>query len=240
MASVGFTTANFYRSPISFDESIKLCHSLGAKAIELSFPTLEELFDYKLSAEKIGNIKKFESVSIHAPSDKVRYDVDIITQKIIETLSFFCDKLPIKWIVLHPSSIDNFEILDKSGLPFLLENMDKTKSCGVSPQQFRELKDKYNFGFVFDAQHAYEHDPSMKIAKELIDVMWNRLKHMHISGYNELEIHAPVHCAINKESITEILKLGLNVPKILEWAPSNDIKNSIIKELMYVMNYEAK
>ena len=39
---------------------------------------------------------------------------------------------------------------------------------------------------------------------------------MHISGHNETEIHMPTHLATNREAITEILKMKLNVPKILE------------------------
>ena len=53
MAKIGFTTGSLYRSNISFDERIKLYHSLGADAIELSFVTPKDLLDYHLSEQAI-------------------------------------------------------------------------------------------------------------------------------------------------------------------------------------------
>jgi hypothetical protein len=238
MANIGFTTGSLYKSKIPFEQRIELYGSLGAEAIELSFATPDLLFDNRLSEQAIKDIKNFKSLSIHAPWRKVRYDANSETHKIIEKLRFLCDKLSVEGLVLHPDTIDNFEILNQSGLPFLLENMDGRKSYGTHPKQFRELKEKYNFGFVLDVQHAYEHDKSMELAKEFIQIMGDRLKHMHISGYSESEIHVPVYCAINKEAITEILKLGLNVPKILEGILLDDIQNSITKELAYIKKFE--
>lgn len=238
MANIGFTTGSLYRSEIPFDEVIKLYYSLGADAIELSFATPNQLFDYQLSEQSAEDIKKFTSISIHAPWKEVRYDDNPNTNRIIEKLRLLCNKFPVRGIVLHPNIIDNFEMLDQSGLPFLLENMDRRKSYGIHPEQFRELKKKYNFGFVLDVEHAYEHDPSMQLAREFIDVMGDRLKHMHISGCNESEIHTSTYCAVNKEAVTEILKLGLSVPKILEGVLLEEAQDSIKKELAYVRSFE--
>ncbi len=238
MTNIGFTTGSLYRSDVPFDERIRLYHSLGADAIELSFATLTQLFDYDLSNQSKQDIKKFASVSIHAPWKEVRYNLDTKTQKIINKLRELCNQLPIEGLVLHPDTIDDFEILDQSGLPFLLENMDQRKSYGTHPEQFRELKRKYNFGFVLDVEHAYEHDSSMKLAREFVEVMGDRLKHMHVSGYGESEIHVPTYCAINKKEITEILKMGLSVPIVLEGILLEDIPNSITTELEYIRSFE--
>lgn len=238
MTNIGFTTGSLYGSGIQFNDRIKLYHSLGADAIELSFATPTQLFEYDLSEQSKQDIKKFASVSIHAPWKEVRYDSDPETQTIINKLRTLCEQLPIKGLVLHPDTIDNFEVLDQSGLPFLLENMDRRKSYGTHPDQFRELKRKYNFGFVLDVEHAYEHDSNMKLAKEFIEVMGDRLKHMHVSGCSKSEIHVPTYCAINKKDITEILKLGLTVPIILEGILLEDIPNSITKELEYIRSFE--
>ena len=238
MANIGFTTGSLYRSEIPFDERIKLYHSLGADAIELSFATPNQLFGYTISEEAKNNIEKFASISIHAPWKEVRYDSGSETQAIINKLRTLCDQLPIEGLVLHPDTIDDFEVLDQSGLPFLLENMDRRKPYGTHPKQFEELKRKYNFGFVLDVEHAYEHDSSMKLAREFIEVMGDRLKHMHVSGYNESEIHVPTYCAVNKQEITEILKIGLSVPIVLEGILLEDIPSSIKRELEYVRSLE--
>ncbi len=238
MANIGFTTGSLYRSEIPFDERIKLYHSLGADAIELSFATPKQLFEYNISEEAKSNIEKFASVSIHAPWKEVRYDSGAETQAIINKLRALYNQLSIEGLVLHPNTIDDFEVLNQSGLPFLLENMDRRKSYGTHPEQFRELKRKYNLGFVLDVEHAYEHDPSMKLAREFIEVMGDKLKHMHVSGYNESEIHVPTYCAVNKQEITEILKIGLSVPIVLEGILLEDIPNSIKRELEYVRSLE--
>jgi endonuclease IV len=240
MASIGFTTGSLYRSNFSFDEIIKLYDLSGADAIELSFATPSQFFEYELSEQSINNIKKFKSISIHAPWKEVRYSADSVTKNIIEKLKSFCDKFSVEGIVLHPDTIDDFGILVDSGLPFLLENMDKRKTFGTHPDHFRELKRKYNFGFVLDIEHAYEHDSSMQLAKELIDVMGDRLKHMHVSGSSDSEIHVLTYCATNREAITKILELNVSVPKILEGILLTDVDNSIIKELAYVKKYEKK
>jgi hypothetical protein len=238
MANIGFTTGSLYRSDIQFDDRIKLYHSLGADAIELSFATPNELLEYNLSEQAKQDIKKYTSVSIHAPWKEVRYNSGPETQTIIGKLRALFEQLPIEGIVLHPDTIDDFETLDQSGLPFLLENMDKRKSYGIHPEHFQELKSKYNFGFVLDVEHAYEHDPSMKLAKEFVRVMGDRLKHLHVSGSTESEIHVLTYCAPNKEDLTQVLELGLPVPKILEGILLEDIPNSIRKELEYVRSFE--
>ena len=116
--------------------------------------------------------------------------------------------------------------------------MDRRKSYGTHPDQFRVLKRKYNFGFVLDVEHAYEHDSSMKLAREFVEVMGDRLKHMHVSGFRESEIHVPTYFAVNKKEITEVLKMGLSVPKILEGILLEDIPNSIMEELEYIRRFE--
>lgn len=116
--------------------------------------------------------------------------------------------------------------------------MDKRKTFGTHPNQFRDIARKYNFGFVLDVQHAYEHDSSMQLAKEFIDVMGNRLKHMHVSGYSKSEIHVPTYCSVNREAITKILEIGVKVPKILEGILSIDVNETIKNELVYIRNHE--
>lgn len=238
MANIGFTTGCLYWAEIPFDKRIELYHSLGADAIELSFATPKRLLEYNLSEHSKKNIEKYAYVSIHAPWKEVKYDFDSETRNIINKLRELCCLLPVRGLVLHPDTIGHFEALNQSGLPFLLENMDRRKSYGTRPEQFRELKRKYQFEFVLDVEHAYEQDFSMGLAKEFVSVMGDRLKHMHVSGCSESEAHVPAHRAVNKEEIAEVLKMGLNVPVILEGILSEDIPDSIAKELEYVRSFE--
>lgn len=238
MANIGFTTGSLYLSRTSLKKIVKMYKSLGADAIELSFSTPNSLLKRTLDEEIIKDIQKFETISIHAPWKEVRYDSGKNTDSIIKKLKQICDKIPIDGIVLHPDTIDDFKRLEKSGLPFLIENMDKRKEYGINPEQFKLLKREYSFGFVLDLQHAYEHDPTMKTAKKLIKIMGDRLKHMHVSGCTKIERHVPTYLADNKESISKILKMSIDTPKILEGILSGNIKEKIRNELKYAKNYE--
>ncbi|MEK6757488.1 MAG: hypothetical protein AABX88_00015 [Nanoarchaeota archaeon] len=240
MENIGFTTGSLYRSEIPFEKRIELYHSLGANAIELSFGTPTQLFEFQLSEKITKDIKKFKFITIHAPWKEVRYNESSETRQIINKLKTLNNKFSVKGIVLHPDTIDDFDILVRSGLPFLLENMDKRKDFGTLPKHFEELKNKYNFDFVLDLQHAYEHDHSMQLTKNLIELMGKRLKHMHVSGHTKSEIHVPTYLADNKDAITKILKLRVDVPKILEGILLEDINETIKSELEYVKIYERK
>ena len=116
----------------------------------------------------------------------------IKTKQLIKTLNQLCYEINIEAMVLHPDTVENFDILDKSGLPFLIENMDTRKKSGTTIQEFIEFKQKFSFGFVLDLEDAYEHDNSMKIAHNFVEVMGDRLKRMHVSGCSDTKLHVPL------------------------------------------------
>ena len=238
MERIGFTTGSLYRSDVAFDDVIRLYHSLGATAIELSFATPTSLAAFELSPRLIDDTNKYSSISIHAPWKEVRYNSNTDTDAIIEKLKHLNARLPVNGIVLHPDTIDDFSRLERSDLPFLMENMDRRKSFGTHPEHFEKLRKDYNFGFVFDTEHAYEHDPNMDLAIELINVMGKRLKHMHVSGCSNSEIHVPTHISDNREAVIKILELRIEVPKILEGILLENISQTASEELNFVRNYE--
>jgi hypothetical protein len=239
MQPIGFSTGSLYRSGIPFDERVKLYHRLGADAIELSFSTPDWLLKYQLTKDKINNIGKFDFISIHAPWKNEKGDGSIITGKVIEKLRLFCSNLNVSGIVVHPHTVGDFAVLEETGLPFLIENMDGRKKDWISPIQFSEFKKRYSLGFVLDVQHAYEHDPSMELAMDLIGVMGDRLGHMHVSGCTSSEIHFPVFSAENQAAINKILGLKMDVPKILEGILTGNVDETIRHELDYIRVYET-
>lgn len=240
MSRIGFSTGCLYKSNVEFSERIKLYFSLGANAIELSFNSLTELENLRLSKEFINDIKKYNYISIHAPCRDLRYGDNDTTKEVIGKLRSLCEKLSIKNIVLHPDVVDDFSVLGESNLPFAVENMDKRKRFGTKLEDFIKLKEGYNFGFVFDIQHSYEHDPSMSLAKDILFVMGDRLKHIHVSGANKTYTHLPLYAADNKNSIIKILNLKLEVPKILEGILFGNIAKTISEELAFIRSCEKR
>lgn len=240
MSFIGFRTGPWTKSGIPFEKRVAFFHSIGANAIELSFLSPEKFLEFTIPDRIIEEIRKYDYITMHAPAIDMLYKRDPSTYKILEKLQQLCENLPIKGIVLHPNTIDDFSVLEETGLPFLIENMDSKKTFGTHPEHIEKLKQEHDFDFVFDVQHAYENDSSMKLAKEIIDVMGNRLKHMHVSGCTKSSYHAPIYKSDNKQSITGILELGINVPKILEAVFYKDLLQSASKELSFVREYENK
>jgi sugar phosphate isomerase/epimerase len=238
MGAYGFSTGALYKTDIPLDERVERFNKLGANAIELGLVSQEELMGFRLIPSIRRGLKRYDYVSIHGPMIGIRYGNDDKTKEIIARLKERCGELPVKGIVLHPDLVEDFEIFDGCGLPFLIENMDGSHSVGTSPEYFERMKRRYSFGFVLDVQHAYEHDPSMGMAREMIDAMGDRLRHMHVSGCSVGENHIPVHMSENRNAIVKILEMGIRVPKIFEGVFSEDIDRTISRELGFIGKYE--
>lgn len=240
MPKIGFSTGCLHRTKLTMAEKIAFFKSVGANSIEFIFRSLSDLMNGNLSSAAQRVSENFNYVSIHAPWENIRYGADADTDAVIEKLKNLCGLLPIKGIVIHPRKIDGFEKLEKSKLPFLIENSGRGKPVGTLPEYFTRLKLNHSFGFVLDIQHAYEHDSSMRLAEELIEAMGDRLKEIHVSGHALPLNHVPTHLASNKDAIIEILKLKIPAPKILEGILfSEDIYKTAAEELSLVKSYEA-
>ncbi len=222
---VGFSTDDI--QDMSLNEKIKFFSEFG-DAMELWFDSQEELKNFEPTQESIDILNNFNYVSIHAPTN-ITYDDNEQTNEILKKLEILCNKLPIKGIVVHPNDVADFSILNS--LPILLENMDAEKNTGTTLTHFEEYK-KYNFNFVLDLQHVYEHDPTMQLAKDFIQLMGDRLQHLQVSGCTKDSNHHPVFSADNKEAITKILELKLPVPIILEGLFTN--KEDVAQELRFI------
>lgn len=238
MSKIGFSTKCLSGLACNIKDAAIFFFEGGAEAIELKFSAPADLNAFNPDEKTIGVIKKFSFISIHAPSKEIRYGANPETEGIINSLKKCCALLPIKGVVIHPDTIDDFAPLLESGLPFLLENTYKKGNFGSSPEDFITLKNKCNFGFVLDIQHAYENDPLMEKAREFIIIMGERLRHFHVSGQSDGQKHAPVYLSRNCEEITEILKMKIPAPKILEGVFGENPVGTMTSELAFVKKFE--
>lgn len=231
---IGFSTGCLYKSGMTLEDQIIFYASLGATTIELSFSHSDRLHAFHLSGKIKDALKKFERISIHAPWRNLCYQADTATAEIIKKLHILCNQLPVNGIVLHPNIVSDFGFTDNCRLPFCLENMDSRKNGQyATPEQFQKLMEAYNFGFVLDLQHAYEHDPSMELARRFLAIMGDRIKELHVSGGMPTEIHWPVHLADNREAISQLLKITRHIPWIFEGLLADNIADVAAKELHY-------
>lgn len=218
---IGYSTGAIAKSNLKLAEERII--SYGLKSIEYSalrFHELEPAISFLLNTPLINFLSYY---SFHAPSKFSSLE----ELKLINNLSFLCNRLPIN-IILHPDSLHNWELWKPIEQFLCFENMDPSKSFGTSVQ---DLSSVFNYfplsGFCFDIAHAYKIDPSLKLAKDLTFKFSERLRQVHIS---ELD-HNNHHIGLSEKSLLDyqsLQPLFNHIPIILETVVlSNEIATQI-------------
>lgn len=239
MADIGFSTSCLYRCDMPLIEVLDAYLSVGATAVEISFRHLETLERFSLTPDLISRINQFNFVSIHAPFEKVKYAADEQTRFILRKFTSFLKNFYFTGLVVHPDTVEDFSTLFQFDLPIMIENMDKRKDNGVSPAEFKKYKEIFPYEFVLDVQHAYDLDPTMQLAEELIEVMGSKLKYMHISGQTSSSSHAPLYLSENKRAIVKVLEKRIDVPKILEGRLEKFDSQVLENGLKFIKSFET-
>lgn len=125
-----------------------------------------------------------------------------------------------------------YEKMISGNIPLAVENMDSRKDSGFNLAELERLVITVGCRFVLDVQHAYEHDPEMRYAGDLLESLKDQLVHLHVSGETENNIHSLVRGARNAKRIVEFIGRVLstkNVPLILEgeYATSDELRQEI-------------
>ncbi len=216
MAEIGFCTGCLYRTSFSMLECLNLYSSIGSDAVELSLAGAKDLDTFVATAEIKKALSKFRYVSIHAPFMGISYGRNEDSEQAISRLAQICRDTNAKCIVVHPDNVEDFSVLEESGLPFAIENMDSAKSKGKGMADFLDYSEKTKLGFVIDLQHAYENDSSMELAMGLLGIMGRRLAEIHISGQTGSSRHLLTYSSENRVMIEKALSKCPAVPVICE------------------------
>ena len=235
MKEVGFGTGSLYRQNIPLEEILDFYKDAGATAVEISLGSIEEFERFKLTKKLIDKVNTFPFVSLHAPFRNIKYGPNNQTKKVLEKLDYINENLPLQGIVIHPDIIEDFTILQESGLPFLIENMNPEKESGKFPHEF-EKYNQFNLGYVLDIEHVYGNDQTMQLAGKLMEIMGKRLGHLHVSGKTGSVNHTLCHSSKNKSVIEEILK-NCPLPKISEGKLSSLDYDSASKEIEFLKQF---
>lgn len=234
MVPLGFSTGCMYKSSLTLDNVISFYSHIGADALEISFATIKELYDFKLDNDLLATINSFSYVSIHAPFKGITYGDNDFSRHALKKLQELCKELPVKGVVIHPDTVDGFNALESLGIPFLIENMDKRKARGILAAEFTAYSMLYNFGFVLDLKHAYEHDSTMQLAGELTEAMRDRIMEYHISGHDGTSKHVLLHKSNNWKDIMYSLPYNNDKPIIIESEMELPNEFTAKKELEFV------
>lgn len=174
----------------------------------LSEPEFSGLLDYLT----IGHHLPFHYTSVHAPIKDREMD-DLSLAACLAQLP-----LSIDAIVVHPDAMTDPEVFRPVGRRLTIENMDVRKANGKTPADLQVLFDALpEAGFCFDIAHAWSIDPTLELAADLLDRFASRLRHVHLSSWDD-----GAHVALlrdHEERFAPLLARCRDVPWILEAPP---------------------
>ena len=224
---IGFSTGCLYKTHNSLSPAtIDLFRRSGCQAIELMVHNLSDVNEFVNL--KANDLRGFEYLSLHAPQYNSKDQKAYINA--LEAIAKMHSQVKFNAIVLHPDSFDDFSFLKDFDLPFAIENMDyRNKTC-KSVEDMQRIFKKIDASMVFDINHAFSIDPSMRLSNDLIDAFLPKIKEIHLSGFETF--HEPLSKTKQKVIIDAIP--NTNLPIIIE--SILDSVDEIELELQYIIN----
>lgn len=225
MIKLGFSTGTLYKFNTA-KQSLKIFRDLECTCVELGFVKPESFA--QLSEITKEDLADFDYVSLHAP--KFGYQNNPESEEILKKIKQFSNNVrKLNLVVFHPDEVRDFLVLEKSGLPIGIENMDNRKDSFQGWREIKEILDTHpNFGLVLDVNHIYGNDPSMESIKDFYRELGSKISEIHLSGYDGS--HKPIF-ETKQLGILKSIQ-GTNIPIIVESVLSPD---NIMKEKNYIL-----
>lgn len=205
---VGASTGCFSSLRGDWPELVTAAHEVSSYAAELAALQVRE-FEGLLAFLDLEPALPFNDLSVHAPTKGLRDPGHL--RALLERLP-----LNVETIVVHPDTLGDGDDLAALGSRLAVENMDGRKAFGQTADDlaavFSRLPDA---GFCLDIAHAWSIDPSMALARELIDRFASRLREVHLSSLSADGRHVGLtdeHAAL----FAPLLSRCADVPWILE------------------------
>lgn len=208
---MGISTGVFDQSRGHWSELVVEACRVSTYAVELSALGADEvpgLIEYLGTKPRLP----FRYVSVHAPVKHRALDDATVVRQLREL------PLWVRSIVTHPDAISEFKPYRGLETRLVLENMDDRKSTGRVADElepyFEQLPEA---GFCLDVAHARSIDPTMGVARELLDRFRTRLRQVHLSSLTGGH-HVPLTDE-DEDLFADVLDRCGDVPWILEGFP---------------------
>ncbi|MDP3954426.1 MAG: hypothetical protein Q8Q06_03355 [bacterium] len=187
----GFSTGCLYKIEPSIREALKIFRSLSYNSVELNMMQPQELFK-NIGSITAEDLKGFDYVSMHAP--KMKYGKNRESWDIFNRISYFSRTVRrLDLVVFHPNTVDDFSIFHDTGFRVGFENLDNRIRGFNTPDEMYDLLLKNpNWKMVFDLNHIFTVDGHVLRVPEFCTKLWNKIRQVHLSGYSEEIIHAPL------------------------------------------------
>lgn len=219
---IGPSTGWLYAQEIySLDRQKAVLTEAGANCVEI---VLSGWGDKRMISLETGgrfNARTFPYRSLHLPDINNRQfqeQLAMARRAIASCGSTVALTHPLKVNGGYPT--ESYKGMILGGVPLAIENMDSKKESDFDLTELENLmKEIVGCRFVLDVQHAFEHDPEMKCAKDLFELMKDKLAHLHVSGETSGSNHSLVCKATNCAKIVDFVGQVLavkQVPLILE------------------------
>lgn len=224
MRLIGFSTGALARS--DFDLALGELKHKSVNSVELSALRFSELRPLLASLSRL-DLSQYRYISLHAPSS-FQGDQELEAAELLKCL------VPDDWpIVVHPDTIQHFEVWKAFGKRLAVENMDRRKLVGRSADELRQffalLPDA---SLCFDIGHARQFDTTMTEAYRILRLFGNRLCQIHVSEVNSASQHDRLSFSaiLAFEQVANLIPESL--PLILESRVAvDDIESEISKAI---------
>jgi len=233
---LGYAVSSKSKSTKDLINKLKYILKYQDDVIELSL-TRESKMQHSYNSKLIKLINKFSYRSIHAPVldinlEKVKYPSKrgkILLDRIDEIVK----KVNPEVLLFHPDTVTDFTWLYKRyGNLIAFENMDKEKDFGKTVKDLEIVFKKCpKAKWVFDLNHIYTNDKSMRSTGKFYTSFSNRLCHYHLSsfgGFHDCFCHT--HEDIIFEGLTDFSKPVVHEGGVIE-------KELIKEESEYIKKY---
>jgi len=231
---IGFSTGVLYRKEPDFNKLIKIYKSIRVNSLEIFFGQ-EKLLCYNI---KIGNLKSFKHISIHAPTRNVIYKNDKKTKKILAQIEKIYKKLNAKFIVFHPDLVKDWKIFKNYSFEMAIENMDWRKPFGQTVKDIKRVLKNKKIKLALDVNHCYTNDKTLRLLLDFYKNFKDRICEIHMSGFNSFsEYHEPL-CITKQNKFLTLIPEIKNFPIIIESKCTN--KKGAEKELKYIKKFLSR
>jgi hypothetical protein len=208
MDSIGFSTGSVARSNLA--RALRLLQPHECGAIELSALRTHELGPLVRAIPHL-QLDGYEHVSVHAPSAFTAAEEPGIAAEL----------LPLArrgWlVVLHPDTIHDPRLWAPFGDRLALENMDRRKPVGRTVREMRPVFARLpQASFCFDVAHAWQVDPSLRGAADMLHAFGDRLAEVHVSELDDQSRHVRLSPSGIEAYQGVAERIPLHVPVIIE------------------------
>jgi len=208
MRLVGFSTGALALG--DYRRALEMLNGTTANAVELSALREHELPGLMRGLADL-QLGQFRYVSVHAPSRLVAVSEREAAEALLPCVDHGWN------VVLHPDVVRDASCWRPFGRLLCLENMDKRKATGRTPEEFVSFTEALpDASFCLDLAHARQVDSTFTLARFLIARLGaDRIAQVHLSELDSRSHHAPLSMSM-VAAVQEIAHWIPGVPVILE------------------------